>query len=148
MKIFVTVGTTPFDSLIKHIDSNIINNYEIIAQISTGKYKPQHMEFFDYTSEIEKYYNWADIVVTHAGAGSVYKLLEKNKNIIVIPNLDRVDKHQLELAKYVEINNYAQVFYNLKDFKLNFNIKKNHYVKEKFFKIDEIIQSLDIVEKE
>lgn len=141
MKIFVTVGTTPFESLIKYIDINI-KNHEVIAQISDGKYMPQRMKSFNYTKNIEEYYKWADIVITHAGAGSVYKLLEMQKRIIVVPNLERLDNHQLELANFIESNNYGEVFYKLEDIKINKNVKNNSYKKENFFKINEILEIL------
>ncbi|MGL4800922.1 MAG: PssE/Cps14G family polysaccharide biosynthesis glycosyltransferase [Cetobacterium sp.] len=141
MKIFVTVGTTPFESLIKYIDTNI-KNHELIAQISTGKYIPKKMESFDYKENIENYYKWADLIITHAGAGSVYKLLEMGKRIVVIPNIERLDNHQLELANFIEKNNYGEVFYKLEDIKINDNVKRNKYVKENFFKINEILEIL------
>ena len=83
MKIFVTVGTTKFDSLIKYIDKNIKNeNFQIEMQIADGYYKPINYKYFSFTSDIENLYLDSDVVITHAGAGSIYHLLELRKRII------------------------------------------------------------------
>ena len=85
-----------------------------------------------------------ELIVTHAGAGSIYGLLEKGKNLIVVPNLERDDKHQSEIAKFVEDNNYALVCWDISDLPKLINksrtFKKNKYDKTDFFKYDEIIR--------
>jgi beta-1,4-N-acetylglucosaminyltransferase len=114
MKIFVTIGTTSFPELIKKVD-NIKGLNVIIQTPKEGKdeYIPKNYKFFEFCEDIEKYYNWADIIITHAGAGSVYKLLELGKKIIIIPNLSRVDTHQTDLADYIKEMQYALVCYDL-----------------------------------
>jgi len=108
MNILVTVGTTRFDSLVEYIDSHFKNSiFSITFQIADGKYKPKNFPYFDYSENIDLYYNQSDFVVTHAGAGSIYKLLEKHKKIIIVPNLDRRDNHQLDIANFMSTNNYA-----------------------------------------
>lgn len=109
MKIFVTVGTTKFNSLIEFLDRNIEKNgkYEIEMQISDGDYKPSNWDYFDFTANIQSKYDNCDVVITHAGAGSIYKLLEMGKKIIIVPNLDRIDSHQTDIATYMDANNHA-----------------------------------------
>ncbi|PMJ38246.1 hypothetical protein BCU24_21110 [Vibrio cyclitrophicus] len=107
MNIFVTVGTTPFNSLVKFVDGISNQKYDIKMQISNGTYKPENHSFFSFDKDIDKYYHDADVILTHAGAGSIYKLLEMNKKIIVFPNTDRQDLHQFDIARYVYINNYG-----------------------------------------
>ena len=108
MKIFVTVGTTSFDSLIRFVDEKFQKNeYEVTLQISEGKYIPKNFEYFQFSENIDFYYKNCDIVITHAGAGSIYRLLEIKKKMIIIPNIERVDKHQIEIAEFMKENGYA-----------------------------------------
>jgi beta-1,4-N-acetylglucosaminyltransferase len=138
MKIFVTVGTTSFDPLIKFIDEKFHKKgYEIIFQISEGKYIPKNFEYFKFSENIDFYYKDCDAVITHAGAGSVYRLLELKKKIIIIPNLERVDKHQIEIAEYMQENRHALMCSDIHD--LHFavddimNIELAEFKKEDFF---------------
>jgi beta-1,4-N-acetylglucosaminyltransferase len=112
MRILVTVGTTQFDELIKHVDVNI-KNKDITFQIASGTYIPMNYKYFTFTDNFNKKIEDSDIIITHSGAGSVYSFLEMKKKIIVVPNLERVDKHQRELAKYIEENDFAYVAWDL-----------------------------------
>ena len=103
MKIFVTVGTTKFDGLIEYIDNNFDSKkYEVFFQIADGKYIPKNFPYVRFVSNIKNFFLKCDIVITHAGAGSIYELLELNKKIIIVPNLERKDKHQLDIALFME----------------------------------------------
>lgn len=145
MKIFVTVGTTSFDKMIEKVDNFFLkeSDFNVTFQIADGKYIPVSGKYFSYTDKIYDYYNEADVVITHAGAGTIYTLLEMEKKIIAIPNLERIDKHQKDLAKYMESNNYLMVCWDyenlpfvigsIRDFTPS-KYKKNH-----FFKYDEIV---------
>lgn len=115
MKIFVTVGTTKFDSLIRYIDTKSeFNNMNIEFQVSNGKYVPVNHKYYKFMdqSAIETKYKEADIIITHVGAGTIYKLLELGKKFIVVPNLERIDKHQRDIADYISREKYAFVAYN------------------------------------
>lgn len=143
MKIFVTVGTTAFDDLIKHMD-NLSLEDEIIFQISDAhKYVPSNHKYFSFTDNIENYYNVSDIIITHSGAGSVYRLLELKKKIIIVPNMTRVDTHQMDLANYMKDNKFALVctdLNELSDMLKNFNsIQIKEYKFDPFFKQNEIV---------
>jgi beta-1,4-N-acetylglucosaminyltransferase len=150
MKIFVTVGTTSFDSLIKFIDEKFHKNkYEIIFQISEGKYIPKNFEYFTFSENIDFYYENCDVVITHAGAGSIYRLLELKKKIIIIPNIERVDKHQIEIAEYMKENKYALMCSNIKELNLSIdnimNVELKSFQKEEFFvhsQIREMIENM------
>lgn len=144
MKILVTLGTTKFDSLIEYIDKNISNeNYNITLQIADGIYKPKNFNYFTYKEDIEKYYKESDIIICHAGAGTIYRLLELKKKIIIVPNLDRIDNHQSDIATFMSKNNFALALekYNELDdllLKIN-NTSLEIFKKESFFKAQEII---------
>jgi len=148
MKIFVTVGTTKFDTLIENIDKNLnATDYEIILQIADGEYKPKNFEYFDFTKDIKNYFENSDIIITHAGAGSIYELLELKKKILIVPNLDRVDKHQSDIADFMDKNNYAKKLKNYKELdKVLKDISSTsfkQFTKDSFFKVDEIIEFIN-----
>ncbi len=148
MKIFVTVGTTSFDDLIMYLD-NLDTEDEIIFQISDDhKYIPVYHKYFTFTDDIEAYYNMSDVVITHSGAGSVYRLLELKKKIIIVPNMTRIDGHQIDLANFMKDNKFTLVCTEIKELDQmikNFNSTEiEKYKFDPFFKQDEII---DIIKK-
>jgi beta-1,4-N-acetylglucosaminyltransferase len=116
MRVFITVGTTPFDSLIRFCDENLDQALAITMQISKdATYIPKRFDHITFTSDIHSCYQSADLVVTHAGAGTIFTLLEMRKRIIVVPNLDRVDSHQKDLAGVVERKQWGQVCWRFQD---------------------------------
>jgi beta-1,4-N-acetylglucosaminyltransferase len=144
MKIFVTVGTTKFDTLVEFLDKNLDNSYEVLFQISDGDYIPKNFPYIIYSDDINSLYNEYDYIITHAGAGTIYKLLDLNKKFIVVPNLDRIDQHQTDIANFIDINGYAISCNDFKDIlqALKLLPKKEfiQYEKYKFFKTKEICQ--------
>jgi len=109
MNVFVTVGTTEFSNLIKNVDLKIgqMDQYDVEAQIGTSKYIPKYINYYRYTDYMADRIEWADIVITHGGAGTVYDLLEKQKKTIVVPNPNVRGNHQIEIANFVNENNFA-----------------------------------------
>ena len=140
MNILVTVGTTAFDMLIATIDKSFEGDksVNIIAQISSSSnYHSKNFQSFKFSDDFQSYIDSADLIVTHAGAGSVYSMLEISKKLVVVPNLTRADNHQLELAKYVQDNNFAMSCFDLAEIKNCINQARNiefePYRCEKFF---------------
>jgi UDP-N-acetyl-D-mannosaminouronate:lipid I N-acetyl-D-mannosaminouronosyltransferase len=110
MNIFVTVGHTHYNSLFKAVNEQLSpEKHHVVNQISDGAYLPDKHKYFKFTQDIATQIAQADLVITHAGAGSVFHLLEIGKPIVVVPNFERVDEHQKDLADFVERNNYATV---------------------------------------
>lgn len=150
MKFFVTVGTYKFDDLIEHLDETFKGqDHEVIFQIGQGTYFPKYFEFVSFTHKFDELTEWADIIITHAGAGTIYTLLKKNKNLVVVPNLKRVDTHQGEISKYVQMNKFAYQCQNVADFPKDlseiihfFETEKDEYTFEAFSKIIEITEYL------
>lgn len=148
MKVLVTVGSSSFDSLIRAVDqaATKLAAFSFTFQTGTGEYKPKNGSYFARSNEFSSVLVDADVVITHAGAGTVFELLELNKKIIVVPNFDRIDKHQSDLALYIERNNYALVCHDV-------SLIENHieginmyeptpYNKDSFFLADELISKL------
>ncbi len=112
--IFVTVGSMfPFDRLIKAIDEQVAAGQiveEVVAQIGSGSYEPQSIKFerFMEKAEFESLLGAADVVVSHAGIGSIATALNLGKPMLVLPRLKRygehVNDHQVATArKYQEL---------------------------------------------
>lgn len=147
MKFFVTIGNTRFDSLFMALDIIAANSkHEFIGQIADGNYIPKNFHSFAFEKNISKQILEADAVICHAGAGSVYRLLEHKKKLIVIFNTDRVDEHQKDLAHFVKSEHLALTCCNLTHLeelieKLD-NFSPNNYIKDEFHKTEEIMNYL------
>jgi len=92
VKVLLTVGTQTrgFDRLIRTMDAFSEARppgVQIVAQIGTSEYEPHHMKWFRFLSpgEFSNLLEWADVVVTHSGAGLIGEALELGKRIIVAP---------------------------------------------------------------
>jgi len=133
VKIFVSVGNTQYNSLIKAIDELLsAKEFDITIQIANGSYIPINHKYFRLTDNISNYYQEADLVVAHAGAGTVFQLLEEERKAVVVPNLERVDDHQLDLAQYVEEHKFANVCYDINQIRESIITAINtHYEKYK-----------------
>ena len=144
MKILVTVGTTRFDSLIEFIDRNIVSSeYDIEFQIADGRYTPTAHPYFRYIDSIDDKYKNSDVVITHAGAVTIYKLLELQKKMIIVPNLERSDAHQRDIADYMHTNGYAYAVTDYSEIPAVLNrISSINFLifnKREFFKASEIL---------
>ena len=149
MKILVTVGTTAFDELTRFVDtSSFFKNHQVTIQYGPGKYIPVNHTAFSFDENIENYYNLSDIVITHGGAGSLYKLLDLQIPVCAVPNLERIDDHQLDICKI--LSKRGHILYAEKPSSLctciqqliNNNTKLIPFRKEKFFCATEIANFL------
>lgn len=145
MKILATVGTTAFDEMIQAVDEMIDPAYKCIFQIANGSYLPVNGSWFRFSHD-DPMYEWADIVITHAGAGSVFTLLEMGKKMLVVPNLKRRDPHQQELAEYVEREKFSQVCWDVTGIKDCVNLALEFipkpYTTRKFFLSQELSKKI------
>lgn len=84
-------------------DEKILNGAEIVAQIGNTDYKPRNYKSFHLLGreEFQEYMEKSDLIITHAGTGSVIPPLKLGKKVIVIPRREKykehLDDHQLEL---------------------------------------------------
>jgi len=88
--IFVTVGSQePFDRLIRAVDewARLRGRSDVFAQIAGSTFRPQHIKFTGSIepSEFNRVMQEAQIIVAHAGMGSIISALELGKPIVVMP---------------------------------------------------------------
>lgn len=114
INVFATIGTTSFDELMYNIDMRIAPFHSVKFQIADGKYCPKNGIYKSFFSNIDRELDTADLIICHAGAGTVFPLLEANKRLLVVPNLFRRDHHQAELAEYLERNHFSEVAWDTK----------------------------------
>lgn len=97
--IFVTVGTQlPFDRLIKGLDSHFGDSFQnnIHAQIGESRYKPRNFSYekFHTPLQAENHMKDADLVIAHAGTGSILSALQYQTPIIILPRKAELKEHR------------------------------------------------------
>ena len=96
--IFVTVGTTDFDALVRAMDDLAPTLDEpVIAQIGRGQYEPRNMQFVRFAPSLDPYYSQARVVVSHGGLGTLIEVMQRGLKLIGLSNPDRYDRHQDDL---------------------------------------------------
>lgn len=88
--IFVTIGSMfPFDRLVRLVDELApeFPNQEFFAQIAEGTYLPVNIPYTRMLSrrEFSDRVQAAEIIIAHAGMGSVISAMELNKPIVIFP---------------------------------------------------------------
>ncbi|KAG4304423.1 hypothetical protein PORY_002133 [Pneumocystis oryctolagi] len=120
-KVFVTVGSTRFDALISSIQQKKIQEAliargfsKILVQYGNSKnifnnWKPIYgleVEGFNYTKDIGNAFKESDLIISHAGSGSIIEALELQKQLIVVVNETLMDNHQIELTEAMSCQKY------------------------------------------
>lgn len=59
-----------------------------------------------YISEIDNVFASSDLIISHAGSGSILSGLRMGKDMIVVPNSKLMDNHQVELAEVLQREGY------------------------------------------
>jgi UDP-N-acetylglucosamine transferase subunit ALG13 len=115
--IFVTVGEQlPFDRLIRTVDYWAGHSGQYVyAQTGRSKWKPSHIKFKEFLSpnEFKRRLQEADIIISHAGMGTIISAVEMNKPLIVMPRKASLKEarsdHQFSSAKRFLSKNFLAV---------------------------------------
>jgi len=122
--IFVTTGTQePFDRLIKAVDviAGKLPETKFIVQAFASTYVPVNIEVskFITATDFDHYIKHSDLIISHAGMGTIISALVNSKPIIVMPRLlkygEHRNEHQLATAKKLDSFGYIHVAYNEDD---------------------------------
>lgn len=122
-RLLVTVGSTKFDALIKEILSDPM--IKLFKAAGFPEWRVQYgasplpaikadsdIQLFDYKESLQEDIEWADLVIGHAGSGTVLDVLRgpidkvdddsrmqsRRPMLIIVVNQQLMDNHQLELA--------------------------------------------------
>lgn len=111
MKAFATVGTTEFEDLIGVLGSESIQSVLVARgfatlQVQKGKGKQLvqscvpglTVENYDFKPSLINDMTSSDLILSHAGAGSVLESSRLGKVVVVVVNETLMDNHQNELA--------------------------------------------------
>jgi UDP-N-acetylglucosamine transferase subunit ALG13 len=88
--IFVTVGAQmPFDRLVKTVDhwARDRERDDVFAQIGMTDYRPSNIQWTPFlnTDEFKQRYETANVIIAHAGTGSILTALQLGKPILIMP---------------------------------------------------------------
>ena len=124
--IYVTVGKMPlpFDRLLTAADELAAGlGEEVFMQSGSATYRPVNAGFKDFLTfpEAEDYQSRAELIISHAGIGTIIGALRSGTPIIVVPRREALKEHfndhQMEIAKAVEGRTGVEVVYDLSGLK-------------------------------
>lgn len=109
--IFVTVGNhyQSFNRLIKKVDEIAPHiPHEIVVQKGYSEYRPQNAKHFDFVpiKTAMEYIKTSDLVVSHAGIGTIILCKEYGIPLLIFPRRKKYGEHgtdhQMEIAQALE----------------------------------------------
>jgi UDP-N-acetylglucosamine transferase subunit ALG13 len=110
-KILLTVGNEPMDRLVKAFDEWIGSRPDVqakgaVAQIADGGYVPKNCDFIRFMTPAvyRQMIDQAELIVAHAGIGTIITAMNANRLIVVMPRQARFGEtrndHQLATVKH------------------------------------------------
>ncbi|KAJ1975862.1 UDP-N-acetylglucosamine transferase subunit ALG13 [Dimargaris xerosporica] len=120
-RVFVTVGTTGFSALVSQATSPTVlhelahQGYsELLVQYGSSQAafdaamgaKGIAVSGYAYKSSLASDLEAADLVISHAGSGTILECLTRAKPLVAVVNDSLMDNHQLELAEALAEQGY------------------------------------------
>lgn len=118
--IFVILGTQDkeFPRLLEAVQKqinlgNIKKDERVVVQSGSTKFASEDMDIKDYIGvrKFEQLINEADLIICHAGVGTILTALKKNKKIIAAARLkkygEHVNDHQLQILDNFKQSGYV-----------------------------------------
>jgi UDP-N-acetylglucosamine transferase subunit ALG13 len=108
--IFVTVGTDmAFNRLVRAVDewAHDVGRHDVFAQIGETDWQPKHIAWSKFLQppEFARQFAEAEVVVAHAGMGTILSALQYEKPILVMPRRaslgEQRNEHQLATARHL-----------------------------------------------
>jgi UDP-N-acetylglucosamine transferase subunit ALG13 len=124
---FVTVGnaTQPFPRLLEAVDrlvrDDVLEKRVLVQSGNNPNFVPTYCEHVPFLSpeEFETWIAQADLIVSHAGAGTLFHVFQAGKTPVVMPrrkqNGELVDDHQIELARALAAEGRVVAAYEVED---------------------------------
>lgn len=116
--IFVTVGTQlPFDRIVRAVDGWMLEHpgQNGFAQIGHSAFRPMALSWRESLGhrEYEIMFRAADVIVAHAGIGSLLSAIRHRKRLLLVPRSaalgEHRNDHQRETAARIRQNGWAEV---------------------------------------
>ena len=139
--IFVTVGAQmPFDRLIQAVDAwaGRTQRSDVVAQIGPTELRPAHVQVERFLSpeQYSQYCEQADLIVAHAGMGTIITALQLGKPLLVMPRLGRLNEtrndHQVATAERFESLGVVEAAYDVATLEAKLDdlqrIRSNHTI--------------------
>lgn len=151
MRIFIMFGTQDkrFDRLLNTVlQSEFIKNHEVFLQLgyTKGIYDGVHSQDYYTEEELLEQISLADVIITHAGVGSIVSSLKLGKKVIVVPRLgqykEQNNDHQVQIME--RFANQGYIVPVMDEKKLDETVEKiadftpQPYIEEKEGVIEEI----------
>lgn len=119
MKIFLTVGTQlPFDRLVRTMDNWIDPNsgVSVFGQIGDTDFIPENFAYEKHLrpDQFDSRFDEADLIISHAGMGTIITSLVKGKRLILFPRNSNYGEHrndhQIATARHFETRGFPVAF--------------------------------------
>mmetsp|Transcript_34052 Transcript_34052/g.79766 ORF Transcript_34052/g.79766 Transcript_34052/m.79766 type:complete len:182 (-) Transcript_34052:22-567(-) len=117
--VLATVGTTKFEALVDALDTERVQKAlrargygKLLVQRGKSSRTPCQrtqgltVEVYQYKASMAEDMASSDLIISHAGAGSVMEALRAGKALIVVANEVLMDNHQVELANAMQQKGY------------------------------------------
>ncbi|TFG11219.1 hypothetical protein EU537_13010 [Candidatus Thorarchaeota archaeon] len=116
--IFLTVGTSHFDALIRKMDNLVESGAiteSILAQIGTGRYIPTNFKYVRLLKDLNRAYETADVIVSAGGAGTTIECTTRGLKLVVVENESVMEGHQKQLIRELECRGHLVWCRNLSE---------------------------------